>query len=296
MQFRFILFFTNDDCRTEQPKMGDAEAGGVGYGSIPQADEAVSTPEPSMKSCLIAELFGTCTLVQIGCGGICAGLYMGALNDVMDVAFLWLLGATLAIYATASTSGAHLNPAVSFAFAIVRPDDFSWSKLIPYWAAQLAGGLLAGALNLMVFGTAIKNYEKEHGLVRGEPDSIKSASAFGDYWSLSAGVGGGLHAVVIEAFGTAFLTFVIFSATNPKNNVPSAAIAPIVGTGIGMMIALLGTLTGAGINPARDLGPRLVTNMAGWGRAAMTNWGAYIFGPLIGGPLGAFLADKVLFV
>ena len=51
-----------------------------------------------------------------------------------------------------------------------------------------------------------------------------------------------------------------------------------------------------GINPARDMGPRLVTVFGHWGRAAMTDWFPYILGPLIGGPVGAFLADRVLFL
>jgi glycerol uptake facilitator protein len=112
--------------------------------------------------------------------------------------------------------------------------------------------------------------------------------------SLSSGVAGSLHAIFIEAFGTAFLTFVIFAVTNPKNNVPASAMAPLVGTAIGMMVALLGFLTGAGINPARDLGPRIVTSLAGWGAAAFTDVWVYLIGPLIGGPIGAYLADRVV--
>lgn len=50
----------------------------------------------------------------------------------------------------------------------------------------------------------------------------------------------------------------------------------------------------AGINPARDLGPRLVMSVAGWGMAAFTNWWVYLLAPLVGGPIGALVADKVL--
>jgi glycerol uptake facilitator protein len=52
--------------------------------------------------------------------------------------------------------------------------------------------------------------------------------------------------------------------------------------------------TSAGINPARDLGPRLVTLFGHWGAASMTNWLPYVIGPFIGGPIGAFVADRVL--
>ena len=54
-------------------------------------------------------------------------------------------------------------------------------------------------------------------------------------------------------------------------------------------------LDSAGINPARDMGPRLVTRFfGGWGKDSMTDWIVYLVGPMIGGPIGAFLADKVL--
>jgi len=65
---------------------------------------------------------------------------------------------------------------------------------------------------------------------------------------LSPNVSGWGHAFFIEAFGTAFLTFCIFAVTNPKNNVPSGAIAPIVGIAIGSMIVMLGNLTGYVLN------------------------------------------------
>jgi len=118
----------------------------------------------------------------------------------------------------------------------------------------------------------------------------------GQHYSLSKGVSGDFHAFFIEAFGTAFLCFVIFAATHPKNPLPSAGVAPVVGIAFGMMVCIFGGLTGAGINPARDLGPRLVTLMAGWGAASMTNSVVYIVGPLVGGPVGAFVADKILMI
>jgi glycerol uptake facilitator protein len=208
---------------------------------------------------------------------------------------VWLIAAALALYATASISGGHLNPAVTLSFALIRPDAFPMSKLIPYWLAQLAGAILAGLINLAIFHQAIVTYEMDNEILRGSPLGIKSAVAFGDYYSLSPAVGGWAQALFIEAFGTAFLTFIIFSATHPSNaTVASSAVPLIVGTAIGAMIALLGATTGAGINPARDFGPRLVTLFFGWGKASLQDAWVYIAGPLIGGPIGAALADLVL--
>jgi len=267
------------------------------YDAIPitQTEDDGSKPPVPLKNELVAEFFGTCTLVQIGCGGLCATVYLGVMNGLWQAAVIWLLGATLALYATASISGGHLNPAVTLAFALIRPDSFSISKLIPYWVAQLAGAMVAGIINLALFHTAIIEFEAKNGILRGSDLGIKSAVAFGDYYSLSPSVGGWVQALFIEAFGTAFLTFVIFSATHPSNaSVASSAVPLIVGSAIGSMIALLGATTGAGINPARDLGPRLITLFAGWGSASMQGAWVYIAGPLIGGPIGAALADLVL--
>lgn len=88
----------------------------------------------------------------------------------------------MAIYISASISGGHLNPAVTLAFALVRRDDFPFRNVLPYWMAQLLGGIMAGAINLFLFHKAIARFEKKHGLVRGSAEGIQSAAAFGDYW------------------------------------------------------------------------------------------------------------------
>lgn len=152
-------------------------------GSIPQAEgEPAATPTPSLRSACIAELFGTAGLVFVGCGGLCVNLYLGGLTGMWQVASLWILGAVLAVYSTGAASGGHINPAVTLAFALVRPRDFNAKKVIFYWIAQLLGAMLAGTMNLIVFHTAISRYEKKSGLTRGDLDSIQSAAAFGDYY------------------------------------------------------------------------------------------------------------------
>jgi glycerol uptake facilitator protein len=216
---------------------------------------------------------------------------------MFQIGAVWALGATLAIYCTAAISGGHLNPAVTLAFCLVRRDDFPIRNVLPYWMAQLVGSMLAAGINLTMFHVAIKRYERKHGIVRGSEESIASAAgAFGNYWSLNKGVSGNFHAFFMEAFATAFLCFIIFAATHAKNPLPSAAVAPVVGTAFGMMVCIFGGLTGAALNPARDLGPRLVTLMAKWGTVSMTNSVVYIVGPLVGGPVGAFCADKILMI
>jgi glycerol uptake facilitator protein len=133
---------------------------------------------PSTTNALVAEFFGTATLVQIGCGANCIGLYLGALVGMWQAASVWTLGAMLGIYISASRSGGHLNPAVTLAFALVRRDDFPMTSVLPYWVAQLAGAFSAAVLNLFLFTTAIKNFEAD----LEEGDALTSATTFGCYW------------------------------------------------------------------------------------------------------------------
>lgn len=270
------------------------------YGSIPTITSEEGQLEAGQSSddssCLWrqvkAEFFGTYFLVQIGCGGLCAGTYLGVYGGLYSMASLWILGATLGIYMSGPISGGHLNPAVTLAFALIRKSDFCARKIVPFWIAQLAGAFVAGLVNYLVFGGAIAAYEASNDITR--HSSIQSATAFGDYYvsSMEAEVvRNGLHAFFIELFGTFMLTFVIFAVTHSKSTVPTSAVPPLVGITIGCMIALLGPLTGSGINPARDLGPRLVTLIFGWGIGSMNGFWVYILGPLVGGPIGALTAE-----
>jgi len=220
------------------------------YGAIPthtvEEAEAEEGPFPvDLKSTLIAEFFGTCTLVQLGCAANCISLYGGGLQGSVQTGLAWGLSLTIAIYLSAALSGGHLNPAVSFSFALVRPADFRFRRLIPYWTAQFLGAIVAGCINLFLFHTAIDHYESKNKIVRGSQDSIQSAAAFGDYWSLNTKyVSGGFHAFCVEAFGTAVFFFVIFAATNPKNPIPGAAVPPIIGMTLAILVSILAPVTG----------------------------------------------------
>jgi len=182
-----------------------------------------------------------------------------------------------------------LNPAVSLTFALFRRDEFSWGHLAPYWFAQLVGAFAGSAALYGIFSKAIENWEADNGVTRGV-GSI--AYGFGAYWSPD--VAGPMQACLTEVIGTAMLTFVIFSVTHEKNNVPAAAVPAIVGAAIGSIIAIIGSLSGGAINPARDLGPRIVASMVGWGGDAFKGLGVYLLGPIVGGPIGGFICDKML--
>ena len=257
----------------------------------------------------IAEVVGTFILVLFGTGSVAAAVVTGAQVGLWQVAVVWGFGVTLAIYATASVSGAHLNPAVSLAFAALRPDEFPRRKLLPYWASQLLGGVLAGAVILVAFGPFIDRYEEENGLVRGETGSEASAMVFGEYFPNPAmfGTDGAAHelvspllAVSVEAFGTGILVFMIFALVDRWNLAkPGASLTPFfIGFTVAALISLFAPITQAGWNPARDFGPRIVAFLAGWDSIAIpgprNGFWVYIIGPLVGGLVGGTAYDRLL--
>lgn len=264
---------------------------------------------PARFNPYVAEVAGTFILVLFGTGSVAAAVMTGAQVGLWQVAVVWGFGVTLAIYATASISGAHLNPAVSLAFAIWRPEDFSWSRLPGYWGAQLFGAVLGGVAVLASFAPFIDRFEEEQGLVRGEDGSQASAMAFGEYFPNPAVFGtddrafelvSPLMAVSVEAFGTGVLVFVIFALVDRWNpDRPGASLAPFfIGFTVAALISLFAPITQAGWNPARDFGPRIVAFLAGWDSIAIpgprNGFWVYIVGPLIGGAVGGAIYERVI--
>lgn len=264
---------------------------------------------PPLGRAVAAECAGTYLLVLFGTGSVAAAVLTGAQVGLWQVAVVWGFGVTLAIYATAAVSGAHLNPAVSLAFALRRPGAFPPARLAPYWLGQLAGAVLAGATVAAAFWPFLLKFEADKQLVRGQPGSELAAMVFGQYFPNPALFGAGATAqalvslpvaTLIEGFGTAVLVFLIFALTDSGNRAaPPAGLAPFfIGFTVAVLISLFSPLTQAGWNPARDLGPRLVAFALGWGTIALPGpgWGflAYIVGPLAGGPLGALAYDVIV--
>ena len=261
-----------------------------------------------LRDALVAEVCGTFLLVLFGTGVVAAAVLTGAQVGLWQVAAVWGFGVTIAICATASVSGAHLNPAVTLAMTVFRGDAFPRAWVLPYMGAQLAGGVLAGCMVLAVFSPFIDRFEREHQLVRGEQGSEASAMVFGEYFPNPAifGTDGAARALVsplaavgIEALGTGILMFMILALTDRRSGARPGALAPFfIGFTVAVLISLFAPLTQAGWNPARDFGPRLVAYLAGWGGVAIPGpaggfW-VYIVGPLVGAPIGALLYDSLI--
>jgi glycerol uptake facilitator protein len=153
-----------------------------------------------------------------------------------------------------------------------------------------------------MFAEAIIEFERAKGLLRGGPASELSAMMFGEYFPNPAIFGSAedawrvitpTSAFVAEMIGTAMLAFLVSTVTNARNTArpPSAMGAVIIGLGVAAIISVVAPLTQAGLNPARDFGPRLVAYFLGWGEIAIPGprngfFTVYILAPIIGAVIG----------
>jgi len=238
----------------------------------------------------IGELLGTFILVFFGCGAVAVSILFSGYNELFQIAAIWGVGVTLAIYASRGFSCAHLNPAVSIGFVIAK--RMSPKKLPIYLSAQFLGAFLAAAVLYFLFGGAIAYFEAVHHIVRGSPESVSTAKMFGEYFFRGAENGSKIpYAVAFfaEGLGTFFLMTFIFTLTEGCNvGRPEERLAPaFIGLAITALISIIAPLTQAGFNPARDFGPRLFAYFAGWGKAAIPGpdngfFIVYIMAPIVG--------------
>lgn len=238
---------------------------------------------------LLAEFLGTLVLIMFGTGVVAqVVLGKGDFGDTLAINIGWGLAVVMGVYVAAGVSGAHLNPAVTLALAVLR--GFPWRKVVPYAAAQLAGAFVAAAVVWVTYRGALDAFDGGTRQVLGPQGT---AGIFATYPQAWLGIWGGL---VDQIVGTALLVGVIFAISDTRNAPPPAGLAPVI---VGLLVVAIGLSfglnAGYAINPARDLGPRLLTAVAGWGgevfRAGGGWWWVPIVGPLIGGVIGGWIYD-----
>ena len=263
--------------------------------------------DPALWRALIGEYIGTFILVFFGVGAVNAAVVTGAQAGLWQVAVVWAFGVSLGIYTAGSLSGAHINPAITAAFAIF--DRFPWSRVVPYWIAQIAGAACASLVLYAMFSDAIIEFERAHGLLRGGPGSELSAMVFGEYFPNPAIFGTAEDAwrvvtmrtaFIAEVVGTAMLALLVFSLTSDRNpsRPPSALAAVLIGVGVAAIISVVAPLTQAALNPARDFGPRLVSYFLGWDQIAIPGprggWlTVYIIAPMVGAIIGGGIYSAI---
>lgn len=274
--------------------------------------------QPSLFALCIAELIGTFILVLFGCGAVHAAVGFGAQQGLWQVAIVWGVAIMLAVYAIGAISGAHINPAVTIAFAVWR--KFPRSQVLPYIGSQVAGAFLAAAALFAMFSPQLAELERVKGVTRGAPGSEITAMCYGEYYPNPGALGAGKEpysseeharmrsrlphhiAFFAEVLGTMLLALVIFAFTDPRNqSAPPVGMAPIfIGLAVAVLISVIAPLTQACFNPARDFGPRLFASLAGWGSIALPGpdgWSwltVYIIAPITGAVLGGALHERVI--
>lgn len=273
---------------------------------------------PSLSRRCLAEFVGTYILILFGCGVVHASVLTGSQSGLWQVAIVWGIAIMLAIFAVGAVSGAHINPAITLAFATWG--RLSWQFAFPYIASQTLGAFAAAATLYAIFNPYLAMREHEKQVVRGGPGSEITAMCYGEYFPSPGPLSNSegpysidahqkLNSLVsepaafcVELLGTLMLAAVVFAVTDERNPAaPSGGLAAvIIGLTVAALISVFAPLTQACFNPARDFGPRLFASLAGWGSIALPGprgmgfLTVYIIAPIVGAILGAGLYLKLL--
>ena len=215
------------------------------------------------------EFFGTFILIAFGVGVVAQTVLSKELNgSYLAINLGWGLAVMLGVYASAGVSGAHINPAVTLALAVHR--GFPWSKVAPYVIAQTAGAFAGALLVYVTYREAFTAFDGGSRLVEG---AAATAGIFATYPQPYLSIAGGF---VDQVIGTMLLMAGVLALTDQRNAAPPAYLAaPLVGLLVVAIGVAFGFNAGYAINPARDLGPRLFTAVAGWGPGVFTAGGGW---------------------
>jgi glycerol uptake facilitator protein len=222
-----------------------------------------------------AEFFGTAMIIVFG-GGVVANVLLnktkGNNSGWIVITFGWAVGVFTGVLIAAPVSGAHLNPAVTL--ALVLADKFSLSLLPLYFSAQLSGAMFGAFLVWLAY--------KKHFDETTDADSILAVFCTSpnirSYW----------YNVITEVIGTYVLALAVLYMAEPEVGLGSLNALPVSIVVLGLGLSLGGP-TGYAINPARDLGPRLMHFFLPIPMKSNSDW-KYSWVPVIGPMLGATLA------
>lgn len=246
----------------------------------------------------IGEVFGTFILILLGDGVVAnvglAPRVAGTAYNWNTITIGWAFAVIIAVYVSGGISGAHLNPAVTLGLAVRR--GFPWKKVVPFWVAQFIGAFLGAAAVYFIYRDGL--------VAAGMPNvwSTGPGSIFGQSWwgAESSGATGAysmLTASIAELFGTFILIWGIAASGDLKNNgLKDNLGAFIVGFAVLAVGLSLGGPSGYSINPARDLGPRVLGAIVGTqGLFEGIYWLIVpVLVPLIAGPIGFWLYDVLV--
>ena len=213
----------------------------------------------------LAECIGTFVLTFLGCGTAMM-LGCGTPAGVVGTAIAFGLAVVAMAYTIGGISGCHINPAITLGVAL--SGRMTWKDACGYWCGQIIGGIIAGAVLLLIAS------------VTGAPGAMGDPAGLGANGVANAG--GVWGACLVEVIATFLFVLVVLGTTDPKVGAGNFA-----GLAIGLSLILIHlvciNLTGTSVNPARSLGPAIFAG----GNALKDVW-VFICAPLVGGALSAF--------
>jgi glycerol uptake facilitator protein len=241
----------------------------------------------------IAELIGTAILVLLG-DGVVANVLLartkGNGSGWIVITFGWGMAVFVGVFCVSDYSGAHLNPAVTLAMAVAH--RLEWHYVIPYMGAQMLGAMLGSTIVYLFYA--------EH--FRATDDADLKLGVF----CTAPNIRNMLASFVCEIIGTFVLVFPIFLMADPGFALDTSAHKVKMGLGalgalpVGLLVfsigMSLGGTTGYAINPARDLGPRIMHAILPIPGKRDSDWGyswVPVIGPLVGGLLAAAAAKAI---
>lgn len=227
----------------------------------------------------VAEILGTALLITLG-NGVVANVILhktkGNNGGLIAITLGWAMAVFVGVLASANSSGAHLNPAVTIGLAVCG--KFDWTLVPGYMLAQLIGSMIGALLVWIIY--------------RQHFDETTDAATKLAVFSTAPSIRNAQHNFVAEFLATFIFMLTILFITKSSNSLGSLDALPValvvLGVGLG-----LGGPTGYAINPVRDLGPRIMHSILPIKHKGSSDW-QYSWVPVFG-PLAGAIAAAVLY-
>ena len=224
------------------------------------------------------EIIGTFLLILLG-NGVVANVVLnrtkGNNSGWIVIAFGWTIAVFVGVFVSAKASGAHLNPAVTLGLAVL--EKISWSDVPQYIGGQFIGAMLGA---LAVWATYYQHFTTT------EDTELKRAA-----FCTAPAIRSPWHNLVTEIIGTFVLVFAVLFIIAPSSSLGALDALPVALLVLGIGLSLGGP-TGYAINPARDLGPRIIHAILPMGKKGGGDW-KYAWIPVVGPCIGAVIAAFV---
>ena len=257
----------------------------------------------SSSDIFIGETIGTAILILLG-GGVCAAVTLKASKarnaGWLAIALGWGFAVLTAVYISAPLSGAHLNPAVTLAIAI---KDGDWSDAPIYWAGQMLGAMIGAALVWAAYAGQFTAHLTDREIVGGPGAQARTGKAVEaqekgagpvlGVFSTGPEIRNAVQNLATEIIGTFVLVLAILTQGLNDSGKGLGALGGLITGLVVVSIGLsLGGPTGYAINPARDLGPRIVHALLPLPNKGGSDW-SYAWVPVLGPLAGAAIAAGI---